>query len=175
MDSAPQRRSQRLQSRQQGIPITTSQKNPKGKGKKRAISEDLSSSGDEQPRQKRSPLPIAPLDPRQDPPSHETAPAKVSQPISRLVNPTLVNSWRINPSLGMCFIFDAISPARLFARGIPFDEDADFPPFSSVTPGDITETDTGLMQLGPRKCRYVTNIALSRSPQALTYDPKLEL
>ena len=54
----------------------------------------------------------------------------------------------------MCYIFDAVSPARQFKRGLPFAESATFPDYADGSPGDITETDMkddpGLMPYMPR-------------------------
>jgi len=44
----------------------------------------------------------------------------------------------------MCFIFDTISPARQFKRGMPFDEDGEFPEYAEEESGNVTETDDNL-------------------------------
>ena len=64
-----------------------------------------------------------------DPAPGETDSAKISQPIYRLVHGSLKEAWTVNNTLPMCFIFDAISPARRFKRGMRYtDSDkVDFP------------------------------------------------
>ena len=99
-------------------------------------------------------IPIRPLDPASDPAPEETAQANIVQPISRLVYPTLLNAWTINSLVNMCFVFDAISPARQFKRGILFDEDGTFPDYNNDDPGEVTETDVdppGLMPFAPKE------------------------
>ena len=95
-------------------------------------------------------------------PDDVTDPAKVKQPILHLIDPALVAAWDINTDHEMCFIFDAISPARRFKRGMVFNEDADFP--QDTCDGDITETDgpdPGWMPVNPRVvgcvCKHSTH------------------
>jgi len=76
-----------------------------------------------------------------DPPSGETDPAKVNQPISAAIHPNLKNAWRVNKALPMCFIFDSVSPAHRFKRGIPFNEDGEFPEYTKEDSSNVTETD----------------------------------
>lgn len=66
-------------------------------------------------------------------------PARIKRPIIRLVDQTLATAWKVNPKQKMCFIFDAVSPARRFKRGMAFKETIDFP--EDTCDGDITETD----------------------------------
>jgi hypothetical protein len=41
----------------------------------------------------------------------------------------------------MWFIFDAVSPARRFKRGVMYSDDAEFVDYNPRSPGDFTETD----------------------------------
>jgi hypothetical protein len=53
----------------------------------------------------------------------------------------------------MCLLFDVVSPARRFKRGMVYDDDATFPEYDEGNPGDITETDgdpPGWMPYMPR-------------------------
>ncbi len=100
--------------------------------------------------------------PEGDPPRGETNPARVNQPISALVHNDLKNAWRINKALPMCFIFDAVSPACQFKRGMPFTDDDAYPRYptkeDSDGADDITETDgdpPGWMPYKPRVYTYV--------------------
>ena len=68
-----------------------------------------------------------------------TDPAKVQHPVISLVDPALAAAWRVNQKHNICFIFDAVSPARRFKRGTVFNEEANFP--EDTHNGDITETD----------------------------------
>ena len=88
----------------------------------------------------------------------ETDSAKVGQPISASIHPNLQSAWRVNRNLPMCFLFDSISPARRFKRGMLFSDEADFPIYSHSEAGDVTETDAipALMQyLHDDKYKYV--------------------
>jgi hypothetical protein len=52
----------------------------------------------------------------------------------------------------MCFIFDAITPARQFKRGMPYQADAEFPDYGPEPWVDLTESDdptTGWMPYKP--------------------------
>jgi hypothetical protein len=66
-------------------------------------------------------------------------PSEVRRPVISLVDPALAAAWKVNQTHNMCFIFDSVSPARRFKRGMVFDEAADFP--EDTHDGDITETD----------------------------------
>lgn len=101
--------------------------------------------------------------PEGDPPPDETDPARITQPISAHVHDALKNAWRINRALPMCFIFDSVSPARQFKRGMLF-SDVDFthqypryPKKDSSDVDDITETDGDppWMPYWPRAYTYV--------------------
>jgi hypothetical protein len=102
-------------------------------------------------------LEITPLDPAKDPASGETAPTKIKQPISALVHHSLTNAWEVNPDMKMCFIFDAVSPARQFKRGTKFSDSKQFPDYDDTRPGDVTETEgkSSLMPYMPRTYEYV--------------------
>jgi hypothetical protein len=94
-----------------------------------------------------------PMDTDSEPSPGETNPAKVNRPVTTAIHGNLKNAWRINKALPMCFIFDYISPAHRFKRGMPFDEEAVFPEGNS---GDVTETDAdppGLMPIMPKQYR----------------------
>jgi hypothetical protein len=85
-------------------------------------------------------------------------PAEVKRPVIKLVSPALAAAWRVNRKQEMCFIFDAVSPARRFKRGMVFDEKADFP--KDTRDGNITETDgpgPGWMPVDPGLVRCVWN------------------
>ena len=66
-------------------------------------------------------------------------PVKVKQPIANLVSSALATAWQVNRNHRMCFIFDAVSPACRFKRGMLYNEVSDFP--KDTLDGDITETD----------------------------------
>jgi len=68
-----------------------------------------------------------------------TDPAKVRRPVISLIAPALADAWRINRKHDMCFILDAVSPARRFKRGMIYDDEATFP--DDTRDGYITETD----------------------------------
>ena len=79
----------------------------------------------------------------------ETNPARVSRPTPALIHESMANSWQLNRGLQMCFIFDAVSPARWFKRGVLFTEEGTFPDYNEGEAGYATETDVddpGLMQ-----------------------------
>jgi len=68
-----------------------------------------------------------------------TDPVMVKQPVIDLIDPALSAAWKVNRKHDMCFIFNPISPARRFKRGMVYDEAANFP--VDTCDGDITETD----------------------------------
>ena len=78
-----------------------------------------------------------------DPTPGETDSAKVSQPIHGLVHGSLKMAWAVNKSLPMCFIFDAISPARRFKRGMLYtnSDEVRFPKYNASESGYVMETD----------------------------------
>ena len=164
MKAAPRRSSRRLKSRQQQSTTTTGSRRTQRTLRSRVKGKTIVyTSGDdekaEQLKRRNHPrpkglIPIPALNPNNDPSPDETSSANVSQPISTLVHPTLRNSWAINKSVNMCFIFDAVSPARQFKRGVLFDESGTFPDYADGDQGDVTETDMrgapGLMPYMPR-------------------------
>jgi hypothetical protein len=82
--------------------------------------------------------------------SQITDTAAVNGPVKSLVHETMGNAWTINANHAMAFIFDAISPARQFKRGMLYDANANFPKYDSE---DHTETDTvapGWMPFRPK-------------------------
>ena len=86
-----------------------------------------------------------------------TDPKKVRRPIPHLVSPALAAAWSIHQNHDMCFILDAVSPARRFKRGMVFDDQADFP--QDTCDGDITETDgptPGWMPVDPDLAKCVS-------------------
>lgn len=85
--------------------------------------------------------------------AHTTDPEKVTEPVLDLVHRNLKNAWRINKNHSMCFIFDAVNPARQFKRGMLYNERSDFPDYGPEPWDDLTETDTkapGWMPYKPR-------------------------
>lgn len=171
------RRSNRLQSRRDNARPPKRKPPPPSRRTKRTIkpstkrktpvytsssSDDGQSKPKKRPRRRTLPAPAAPtLDPKKDPTPDETNPTAITQPISTLVHEALKNSWAINTTVNMCFIFDAVSPARQFKRGEPFDESGTFPDYDDGSPGDVTETDMaaapGLMPYMPRDNTYVSH------------------
>lgn len=81
------------------------------------------------------------LDKNNEPPAEENDPRNVKQPFSPRVHEDLQRSWNINNGADMCFVFDKVSPARRFKRGMVFDEEQDFPDCTEEDAGNITETD----------------------------------
>lgn len=100
--------------------------------------------------------------PEQDPSPEERIPANVTQPIFAFVHENLAAAWRVNINHPICFVFDAVSPARQFQRGVLFNEDAAFPELCDASPGDVTETDgpgpAALMPYMPEEYKCVTKI-----------------
>jgi hypothetical protein len=154
---ADRRRSKRLQAQPKPSNSQKPQRTTRTRSKRNTPIDSSSDSDGEQPKPSRilrGTIPILPLDPTSDPAPGEIAPANIVQPISGLVHPALLNAWTINKSVNMCFIFDAVSPARQFKRGVLFDEDGTFPNYNDEDLGDVTETDVdlpGLMPFAPRE------------------------
>jgi hypothetical protein len=67
--------------------------------------------------------------------SEEVDPTRVDQPVSAAVHPNLQKAWAINKTLPMCFIFDHVSPARRFKRGMLFSDDIEYPAYNQNTGG----------------------------------------
>lgn len=83
------------------------------------------------------------------PPSQETIPARVRRPTPTLIHGNLTSAWQLNKELEMCFIFDAVLPARRFKRGMPYTDDGDFPDYNEGEAGNVTEMDSGPPGLMP--------------------------
>lgn len=70
-----------------------------------------------------------------------------------LVHSSLNHAYRVNTNLPMCFIFDYISPARLFKRGTIYSRSRPFPQWTQEELAEATETDeldeSGYAQLMP--------------------------
>lgn len=81
------------------------------------------------------------MDTEPDPTSAKIDPVDISEPVTALVHKNLRNAWQINKNLPICFIFDSISPARRFKRGMPHNENIDFPVYNDKESGNVTETD----------------------------------
>lgn len=150
------RRSKRIQTQQKAQGTSQSRSR-----KSLPVKETPSSSDGEHPKHKRARrgppqktilIPSGPPDPSRDPAPNETNPANIEQPIMELIHPALLNTWIINKSVNICFIFDTVSPARQFQRGVVYKEDADFPEYNDGALGDVTETDENppLMPYQPR-------------------------
>ena len=79
----------------------------------------------------------------------ETNPARVGRPTPEHIHGSMTSAWKLNRGLQMCFIFDALSPARRFKRGMLYTEEGTFPDYNEGEAGYVTETDVdypGLMQ-----------------------------
>jgi hypothetical protein len=70
-----------------------------------------------------------------------TDPTKVEGPVDDAVHESLKNAWGISKDLNMWFIFDALSPARRFKRGVEDTGGVDFADYGQPPYGDMTETD----------------------------------
>jgi len=96
-----------------------------------------------------------------------TDPTAVHGPVTESVHSSLTKAYRVNKNLPMCFIFDYISPGRLFKRGTMFREKAkSFPQWTPEELAEATETDdvdgkTGiakLMPFDPKPYTYVNHV-----------------
>ena len=79
-------------------------------------------------------------------------PSKIRCPVEHIVHPKLSQAWTVQQLNPMWFIFDSCTPARHFKRGVPFDEDQEFPAYGPEPYDDLTETDQppdGLMPFAP--------------------------
>lgn len=142
----PRRRSARMQTTQAIASNKLGPRDSQKKGGKRKTPVFTSSDSDRpepkrmaKPQQAVDSQPV--LDPAQDPRPDETVPSNITQPISCLVHKSLTAAWKVNPANSLCFIFDVVSPARQFKRGLLYDENKQFPDLLSASPGDITERD----------------------------------
>jgi hypothetical protein len=114
------------------------------------------------------PKPAPPVDdppapPVDDPPSQTPSinsypqvkdPSKVDRPIEEEIHENLSTAWKVDTGHQMCYIFDTISPARQFKRGMPFDDDKEFADYAPEPWEDLTDTDneeTGWMPFKPVK------------------------
>ena len=146
--SPPARRSKRLRKSAEGAPTlepTTSRKKPRKQVKQSDNEDDPQSQSPE-------------TDGEGSPPPQESDQAEIRRPSLKLIHPSLRSAWAINKRLPICFIFDAVSPARRFKRGTLFDEDADFPEYDEGESGNVTETDIpppGLMPYNIADYEYV--------------------
>ena len=87
-----------------------------------------------------------------------TDPAKVESPVMRVVHNALTEAWKIYPSTELCFIFDAVSPARQFKRGTLYHDDLEFADYGPEPWDELTETDTtspGWLPYKPELYTYV--------------------
>lgn len=115
-------------------------------------------------RQKKKPVPSSneqPLDPSSEEYALITDPSEVQIPVTGLVHPALVKAWVVFRQNPMWFLFDSTSPARHFKRGVPYDEDKNFPGYGKPPYDDLTETDEpppGLMPYAPMTYRYVAPV-----------------
>ena len=88
--------------------------------------------------------------PKEDPSPGDTNPSTIKQPISGIIHENLKTAWKINNTLPMCFIFDVVSPARRFKRGMAYDDEVEFPEYDEEKEsGNVTETDEGPNGLMP--------------------------
>jgi len=103
----------------------------------------------------RRPAPAPSLSPSLSPSStpdysNTTDPKKVDRPVEDDVHSALSLSWKVNRDLEMWFVFDTISPARLFKRGAVRNDEDDFADYDTYE--ELTETDgdpPGWMQYKP--------------------------
>jgi hypothetical protein len=70
-----------------------------------------------------------------------TDPEQVVEPVKRVMHEHLTGAWKIFPSEEMCFLFDAVTPARQFKCGTLYHDDVDFTDFGPEPWDDLTETD----------------------------------
>lgn len=124
--------------------------------------------------------PSTPPQPAPDPAAEErygntVDPAAVTRPIKNLVHPSLSHGWMVSSDLSMCFIFDAVSPARRFKCGTLATPDGDFANYGRKPYMDLTETDgppPGWVQYKPPIIVYVVDHTRS-STAALTLETTL--
>lgn len=146
-------------------PVTRSRGSATSAAPQKAPARNTKKAG--KPKQKKPTTPVPPLAPsRSTTVSTEdgtiTDPTKVDHPYIELVHPTLSNAWEINQQNSMPFIFDALSPARIFLPGTEYSENEDFIPYTQARINKSTELDpeTKLMQFEPMPYRYEDTIAL---------------
>jgi hypothetical protein len=106
------------------------------------------------------------IDPSCDEYAEITDPALVTCPVNSCILPVNSDAWTVVSGNPMWFIFDSYSPARNFKRGMPFDENKDFPIYNKVSCDDLTETDDNpimLMPFAPMAYKYVDESPSSAS------------
>ena len=92
-----------------------------------------------------------------------TEETQVIHPVMSLVHSDLGKAFRINKNLPMCFIFDHISPARLFKRGSLYNARRPFAQWTADELAEATDTDeldeeTGIAMLMPFKPKPYTSV-----------------
>ena len=70
-----------------------------------------------------------------------TDPKKVHHPVMASIHSALVDAYKVNQNLPMCFIFDYVSPARLFKRGTTYNRATPFVQWTPKELAEATETD----------------------------------
>ena len=147
----PSRRSKRLHKSAEGAPTLE----PTGSQKKPCKHAEQSNNEVDQG----SPSPEGvEADGEGSPPPQEPHQLAITRPSLKLIHLNLRSAWKINSNLGICFIFDAVSPARRFKRGMPYDDDADFLDYDDEESGNVTETDgdpPGFMPYNVEEYEYV--------------------
>ena len=97
-------------------------------------------------------------------------PSKIRCPVENIVHPKLSQAWTVQQLNPMWFIFDSCTPARHFKRGMPFNEDQEFPAYSPEPYDDLTETDQppdGLMPFAPILQNFDINVGQNINPWSL--------
>jgi len=74
-------------------------------------------------------------------------PTHVTHAVAELVNPMLSLGWQVNKDLKMHYIFDAVSPARVFTSRDPYNDNEEFVSWTKSNLEFITETD---LEVSPR-------------------------
>jgi hypothetical protein len=70
-----------------------------------------------------------------------TDPKKAHRPVMESVHSSLTGGYRVNKKLPMCFIFDHISPARLFKRNTVYNRNRSFVQWTREELAEATKTD----------------------------------
>ena len=90
----------------------------------------------------------------------------VTHAVESLVHPALRGAWAINNHLPMAYIFDAVCPARRWKKGMPYDDEADYPDYDSDHPKELTYTNgppPGLMPFNVKSYKQVVLSMFARS------------
>ena len=84
-----------------------------------------------------------------------TDPVLVDHPYIELVHEELTRAWQVNKHNPMAFIFDAVSPARIFLPGREYSDNKPFVPYTQKWIDQSTELDPEgrLMQFVPKPYR----------------------